>query len=180
MTQMTCAAVRRAIGPFHDGELIVESQITVETHLTKCSGCRSRRDELLSIQTLIRAGANRPESADYDDEMLTGVLSSVMSQHRRARRGGCRERVGRVMADASRIWIPGGALVITVVGAVVLATVLNILSPIHQDSLAAVLRRLGTPGSNANPVMVARGVTMPTASREQGLSPCFSTAHKTR
>ena len=169
MTRMSCAAVRRVIGQLHDGELAVPSQIRIEAHLAECTGCRSRRDELLTIQTLIRTGATRPESADYDDEMLSGVLSSVMAQIRRERRFLWRERVGRVMADASRVWIPGGAVACTVVGAVALATVLSLLTPIHQNSLAALLHGLGTPGSNANPVMVARGVTLPTVSREQRL-----------
>ena len=169
MTRMSCAAVRRTLGLLHDGELAVELQIAVETHLAECTGCRSRREELSAIQMLIRTGATRPESADYDDEILTGVLSSVMSQLRRERRFGWRERVGRAMADANRVWIPGGAVAMTAVGTVVLATVLSILTPVHQDSLAAVLRGLGSPGSNANPVMVARGVTLPTVSQEHGL-----------
>ena len=45
----------------------------------------------------------------------------------------------------------------------------SLLTPIHQGSLAAVFHGLGTPGSNANPVLVARGVTLPTVSREQRL-----------
>ena len=168
MTRMSCAAVRRAIGPLHDGELAIAAQIPIEAHLASCTGCRSQRDELLTIQRLIRTGATRPESADYDDEMLSGVLSSVMSQIRQERCFGWRERVGRLMADASRVWIPGGAVICTAVGAVVLATVLSIM-PNHRDSLAVGLHGLGIPGSNANPVLVARGVTLPMVSRGRRL-----------
>ena len=169
MTRISCDVVRRAIGPLHDGELAVAEQISIEIHLAACSGCRSRRDELLAIQTLMRAGATRPESADYDDELLSGALSSVMTQVCRERRFGWRGRVGRVITDASCVWIPGGAVACTVVGAAVLATVLSLLTPVHQDSLASVLHALGTPGSNTNPVLVARGVTLPTVSRDQRL-----------
>ena len=169
MTRLSCATVRRAIGLLHDGELAIDAQIPVEAHLADCRACRARRDELSTIQTLIRTSATRPRSADYDDEMLSGVLSSVVTQIQQERGFGWRERVGRVMADASRVWIPGGAVACTVVGAVVLATVLSLLTPIHQGSLAAVFRGLGTPGSNANPLLAARGLTLPTVSREQRL-----------
>ena len=114
-----------------------------------------------TIQALIRTSATRPGSADYDDQILSGVLSSVMKQIHRERRFGWCEWVGRVMADASPVWIPGGA--------VVLATLLSLLTPSQLGSLAAVFHGLGTPGSNANPVLVARGVTLPTVSRAQRL-----------
>ena len=166
---MSCVAVRRSIGSLHDGELDVATQIRIEAHLAACSECRSRRDDLLTVQTLLRTGARRPESADYDDEILSGLLSSVMGQIRREHRFGWRERVGRVMTDASRVWIPGGAVACTVLGGVVLATVLSLLTPIDQHSLATLFHGLGAPGSNANPVLVARGVTLPTVSREQRL-----------
>lgn len=169
MTLISCAAVRRSLDLLHDGELAVDSEIVVEGHLAHCTDCRARRDELSRIQILLRTGATRPDSADYDDEMLTGVLSSVMVQLRRERSFGWRERLGRVMADASRVWMPGGAVATTAVGAVVLATVLATLTPMRQDSLAAALGGLGAPGSNANPVTAARGVTLPTVAPEQGL-----------
>lgn len=169
MTAMSCAAVRRAIGSLHHGELSVATQIRIEAHLAACSGCRSRRDDLLTIQALMRTGATRPKSADYDDEILSGVLSSLMGQIHREHHFGWRERVGRVMTDANRVWIPGGAVACTALGAVVLATVLSLLTPIDQHSLATLFHGLGAPGSNANPVLVARGVTLPTVSREQRL-----------
>jgi len=169
MTLMSCSAVRRALDLLHDGELAVDSQIAVEGHLAHCAACRSQRDELSRIQSLLRTGATRPDFVDYDEEMLTGVLSSVMTQLRRERNFGWRERLGRVMADASQVWMPGGAVAMTAVGAVVLATVLTTLTPIHQDSLAAALGGLGVPGSNANPVTALRGVTLPTVAPEQGL-----------
>ena len=150
--------------------MAVDSQIPIEAHLAGCSACRAWRNELSStIQALIRTSATRPGSADYDDQILSGVLSSVMKQIHRERRFGWCEWVGRVMADASRVWIPGGAVACTAVGAVVLATLLSLLTPSQQGSLAAVFHGLGTPGSNANPVLVARGVTLPTVSRAQRL-----------
>jgi predicted anti-sigma-YlaC factor YlaD len=48
MTRMSCATVRRAIGPLHDSELAVDSQVPIEAHLAGCSACQAWRNELLS------------------------------------------------------------------------------------------------------------------------------------
>ena len=73
------------------------------------------------------------------------------------------------MTDVSRVWIPGGTVACTALGGVVLATVLSLQTPVVQHSLATLFYGLGVPGFNANPVLVARGVTLPTVSREQRL-----------
>jgi hypothetical protein len=70
------------------------------------------------------------------------------------------------MLSAPRFWIPGGALAVSVAGAAVLATILSLFTPTNTTSLAAVL----DPGSNQNPVMVARGVSLPKVSFDAGLA----------
>ena len=58
------------------------------------------------------------------------------------------------------MWISGGAVAATAVGAFVLAAVLTFL-PLRPDSLAAILHALANPESNANRVTRMHGVTLP-------------------
>lgn len=161
MTGMSCPEVGRALDSLHDDELELERQIAVEAHLSRCEECAARRDELSTIRRLIRCAAAGSESADYDDEMLTELLLPVVVQMREEGRLGWRARLGHKVAEASSVWIPGGAVAVTAVGALVLAAVLTLLTP-RSDSLAAVLYALANPGSNANPVTRMHGVTLPT------------------
>ena len=158
---MSCAAVGRALDSLHDDELELDRQIAVEAHLSCCEECAARRDELLTIRRLMHRGAAGSESAESDDEMLAELLRPVVVQIREESRLGWRERFQHRVADASSVWIPGGAVAATAVGALVLAAVLTLLTP-RSDSLAAVLHALANPGSNANPVTRMHGVTLPT------------------
>jgi len=160
---MSCAEVGRVLDSLHDDELELERQIAVEAHLSRCEECAARRGELSTIRRLIRCAAAGSESADYDydDEMLTEILLPVVTQMRDEGRLGWRVRFGHRVAEASSVWIPGGAVAATAAGALVLAAVLTLLTP-RSDSLAAVLYSLANPGSNANPVTRMHGVTLPT------------------
>ena len=173
MTRLSCVAVRRKLGAHHDGELTIEAQVAVEAHLSGCAACSERLHELSIIQDLIRRGAVTIEgsaegevgSAAEVASALPATLSSVVSQAVTEKREDWPEHVGRVMLSAPRFWIPGGALAVSVAGAAVLATILSLFTPTNTTSLAAVL----DPGSNQNPVMVARGVTLPKVSIDAGL-----------
>ena len=142
----------------HDDELELERQIAVEAHLSRCAECASRRAALAGIQRLMRRAASEP--AEYAGEMLAGLLSPVVAQMRVEGRLGWADRLRFRIAEASSVWIPGGAVATTAVGALVLAAVLTLL-PLRPDSLAAVLHGLANPGSNANPVTRLHGVTLP-------------------
>lgn len=41
MKHLLCASVNRVLEAYHDGELLVEEQIVVETHLSECYLCAS-------------------------------------------------------------------------------------------------------------------------------------------
>jgi anti-sigma factor RsiW len=41
MKHLLCASVNRVLEAYHDGELPVEEQIVVETHLSECYLCAS-------------------------------------------------------------------------------------------------------------------------------------------
>ncbi len=172
----SCRAVRRLLEAHHDEELGIEEQIGVEAHLFRCTRCAERRAELTWIQTLLRQAAGRFEREAYDpvhaddvgEDALDRALSGVVDQVVRERRQGWPGRLDRALVAGTAWWIPSGALAVTTVAAAALAAVLTVLTPTHSQSLAAVLLTLGSPGSNLNPVMVARGVTLPQLALDLG------------
>ena len=187
MTRLSCMSVRRKLGAYHDGELGVEAQLSVRAHLSGCDACTNRLDKLAAIGELVRRGAvtgfpwaevpEQMEPAEYADYVdcalrLPATLAIIVKQAVSEKREGWPEHMGRLMLEAARVWIPGGALAVSVAGLVVLATILSIFTPTNTRSLAAVLDR----GSNHNPVMVARGVTIPQVSLDAGLTLLLSGA----
>lgn len=177
-TTVSCRDVRGLLSPHHDGELGLETQIAVEAHMSRCRTCARHRKDLVAIQTLLRHAANRHEwaggeGAERDDAQrcaLTAVVEQAVSERRRGWPG----VIDRLMVAGTAWWIPSGALAVTTAAAIILGSVLTLLTPTHSHSLASVLLALGSPGSNANPVLVARGVTPPQLSLDLGLPPVLT------
>ena len=57
MMALTCAAVRRSLQAFHDGELAVGDQIAVGAHLEACRECTDALADLRAVGGLLRAVA---------------------------------------------------------------------------------------------------------------------------
>ena len=57
MKVLTCAATRRRLEAFHDGELPVGDQIAVSSHLEWCDPCAESFHELQSLRILLRGAA---------------------------------------------------------------------------------------------------------------------------
>ena len=168
-TRMSCRAVLATLDALHDDELTIDEQVEVEAHLARCPACASHRDELTSIQTLLRSAASRPDMGGPDDEALGISLAPAVDGAVAELRAGWSDRLGRTFRDSTRVWIPSGALAVTFASAVVLAAILTLLTPTDSTSLARVLEALASPGSNENPVTVTRGVTLPHVSLDAGL-----------
>ena len=60
MKHLLCASVNRVLEAYHDGELPVEEQIVVETHLTECYLCASEAKSLRMVRDALRASAEVP------------------------------------------------------------------------------------------------------------------------
>ena len=55
MKMLTCAATRRKLHAFHDGELPIGDQVSVAAHLDWCDDCASAFAELRFLRTALRA-----------------------------------------------------------------------------------------------------------------------------
>lgn len=63
MKHLLCASVNRVLEAYHDGELPVEEQIVVETHLSECYLCASEAKSLRMVRDALRASADVPDDA---------------------------------------------------------------------------------------------------------------------
>jgi hypothetical protein len=63
MKHLLCASVNRVLEAYHDGELPVEEQIVVETHLSECYLCASEAKSLRMVRDALRASADVPADA---------------------------------------------------------------------------------------------------------------------
>jgi hypothetical protein len=86
MTGLTCTAVRRRLGEFHDGELPVQKRIEIQGHLNVCGRVPRRAARIRG--RLVRAAAGRGTRAGgrLDRAAASGVI-------------------GRMRAEANEAWL---------------------------------------------------------------------------
>ncbi|MEO2199283.1 MAG: zf-HC2 domain-containing protein [bacterium] len=157
LTSLRCRTVRTWLTVAHDDELSVGRQVVLDAHLTSCAPCRGVRDDLASVATLIREGA-----AEYrpDETVFARLAPEVLARRTMEFDTRWRHRVRDVVEDRQRLWLIGGSLTATVAGALVL-TFLSLAASTHPGSLAGWLQGSNALGSNANPLRLATGVTLP-------------------
>ena len=68
MKALTCAATRRRLQAFHDGELSVGDQIAVGAHLEWCDECAAALDDLQLLGAVAARGAARAGRRFHADE----------------------------------------------------------------------------------------------------------------
>lgn len=158
LTSLRCRTVRTWLTIAHDDELSVERQVALDGHLTSCGRCRRVRDDLVSLATLIRQGAAelRP-----DETAFARLAPEVMARKTMEPDAQWGHRIRDAIDDRQRLWMLGGTLAATIAGAIVVAAVVGLSTPTHPGSLAGLLRASTALGSNANPLWLVAGVTLP-------------------
>jgi hypothetical protein len=161
MKALTCAAVRRRLTAFHDGELAARDQLAVETHLEGCARCASEAAALDRLGDTLRQAAGDPS------EHMRGLRADILSRVKAEQDGSLNARLGRLFEDMHLVWIGLAATTATLVCSVIMFGALAFASPGRNDSLAAVMNQLGaTPGSNLNPFRLNSGVRFPSVSKD--------------
>jgi len=69
MSLWTCRRTRRALEAFHDGELAVQEQVAVQSHLARCSECAAERSRLAGLGARMREAMSDPM---LDDAQTVG------------------------------------------------------------------------------------------------------------
>lgn len=161
MKVLTCAAVRRRLTAFHDGELSAHDLLAVEGHLEGCPRCAAEAAALTSLGDALRASAAEPG----DD--LRGLRADILSRVKAERDASVAARFGRLFEDLHLVWIGLAATAATLICSAVTLSALQFGSPERSDSLAALIGQLGaTPGSNQNPVRLDSGVRFPSVNKD--------------
>jgi hypothetical protein len=161
MKHLLCASVNRVLEAYHDGELPVEEQIVVETHLAECYVCASEAKSLRMLRDALRASADVAPEAGLAgspeiniDARLASMSSAVISRVKAERAESLPSRVGRLFEDLHLVWAALAATTATATCAAVVASVLYFAPRERSDSLAGVLSALAAPGSDRNPMLL--------------------------
>ena len=148
MTLLPCAAARRCLAAYYDGELSLGEQVSVAAHVDACQRCAWELDRLRLVGRAVREGAAAlpapPDAARLEDTIV-GRVTVERQQELPA-------RLGRLFEDMHLVWAGLAATAATCVCAVLLLGLWYLAPPERDDSLAGILSALASPGSDRNPV----------------------------
>lgn len=142
MKPLTCAATRRRLQAFHDGELSVTDQIAVGSHLEWCDRCAAALAELRLIGSALQAFApGRTASLDESAAFQRAVLNRVRAE----REASFVARVRDMFDDMHLVYAGLGAAAATMVCVIIMLSMMRFATAERPDSLAAILSVLSTP-----------------------------------
>ena len=148
MTLFTCAAVKRRLHAFYDGELPVPEMIEIQAHAGGCALCASELHQVRALGEALR-GAAVPGPADD----WTGVEAGVIGRMRAEAHESLSARTRRMFDDLHLVWIGLAATTAALICGTIALASLHFSSSDRQDSLAAMIAVISAPsGSDVNPV----------------------------
>jgi hypothetical protein len=168
MKGLLCAYVFRQLAAFHDGELSVEQQIAVESHLQECSRCAAEVQRLQSISDALRCQAAGLAQESFAD--IEGLRAGVISRMKAEREESLPSQIGRLFEDLHLVYAVLGAAGATLACLVVMFGMMHFGAQERPDSLAALVEVLAAPAASSNIVSEGRLVTtiQPGALRDDG------------
>jgi hypothetical protein len=147
MTGLTCAAVRRRLGEFHDGELPVQVRIASQGHLNACDACLEELRGYEEVSSALRLAAAPGPADDW-----TGLRPGVISRMRAEANEAWLARMSRMFDDMHLVWIALASTAATFLCGSIALGMLHYASPEREDSLRALITVMAAPsGSNLNP-----------------------------
>lgn len=165
-----CETVREMLDPFLDGELTVDDQVAVESHLRWCRTCAARVEDMSLIGAAIRIRAVPAISADESDEVLATMQSDVLTRIRAERELSWPFRVRELLADGRLFWPALGASAAVMACLLGVFAVMQLTYEEQPDSLAALMQTLSAtpkpaanPGSDDRPLRLVDGMSLPRA-----------------
>ena len=147
MKVLNCAATRRRLQAFHDGELAIGDQIAVGAHLEWCDGCAEAFAEMRRLRAVLKSAAGHALLSDEEGDTLQ---AAVISRVRAERTASFFVRVRAMFEDMHFVYAGAGAAVSALFCVISLATMMNVAS-------------LATAGSNENPMSLSGRVLAPVA-----------------
>ncbi len=155
MTPLCCVDVLRRLSSYHDGELPVDEQIAVETHVRECPECSDEAGALRAIGESLRLGAAvlAPPSARELEMLQADVMSRVRVEHEES----LPMQVAHLFDDMRLSCAALGATAATLVSILVMTGIFY-FGPRSErpDSLAGVMETLGAHPINTTGMLLPR------------------------
>jgi hypothetical protein len=143
-----CAYARERLEGVVDGEVSVDEQVAVESHVRWCRTCQARMDDQRLIGAAIRIGS--PAQASVG--VMSAVQSHVLLRLEAEREQSLGVRLRESFADLRLLWPALGATCAVAVCVAVAFGVLQRASVERPESLAMMIEAMGNPGSERNPL----------------------------
>lgn len=148
-----CEYAREHLDAFVDGELSVDEQVAVESHLRWCRTCAARVEDVQTIGASIRFGSLAPRAIDDESRIISDLHSSVLIRVRAEEDLSLGVRFREMFTDMRLLWPALGATAAVSICLVVALSVLQLASLERPESLATMLDTLANPGAERNPLM---------------------------
>lgn len=160
MHVLPCTRVRDSLEAFVDGELTLDQQVSIQSHLQECVTCRLEASELSEIGCALRAAPATTATLPHETGRLTNIVLERVRLEQELSFG---VQFRDLFDDMHFVWAGLGATVAMIICIFASAGVLQAASRERPDSLAGLIDYLANPGSNANPVRVDRYMSLPRA-----------------
>jgi Putative zinc-finger len=170
-----CESAREMLEAFVDGELAVDDQVAVESHLRWCRICTARVEDLSLIGAALRGGPATVRPQADDPQALAAIQAGVLTRIRAERDQSFPVRMRELFSDRRLLWPGLGATAAVLVCLCGAFAVMHSATAEHPDSLAAMLAVAqpigqlrptplmapGGPGSDENPLGLADAMLAP-------------------
>jgi hypothetical protein len=174
MRVLSCAAVRRRIEAWHDGELMPAEQCAVAQHLDGCPPCAARAVELETIREALRARVGRTA---LSPDVAEGLRASVLGRADAEAAVAFHARMAELFQDMHLVWAGLSATAAAALCLVMLLGMVYFSPPEREDSLAGILSALAAPGSDRNPVSLGSGMDLPRVSSGDAVPAMLSSSY---
>jgi hypothetical protein len=148
-----CEYAREHLDAFVDGELSVDEQVAVESHLRWCQTCAARVEDLQLIGNSIRIGSPAPHAADEEAQTISDLHARVLIRVRAEEEVSLGARLRDMFKDMRLLWPALGATAAVTICLAGSLSVLQLASLERPESLATMLDTLANPGAERNPLM---------------------------
>jgi len=158
---LDCRAAEELLEPFVDGELAVNDQVALESHLRWCRVCAARVEDMQLIGASLRVTSCALRAADETDDSLTAVRSEVLTRIQTEREQSMWTQMRGMCDDMRFFWPAVGASFALAACLFVAVTVVSLTADENPDSLAGMIQVLANPGSDANPMRLDGAMAAP-------------------
>ena len=143
MKPLTCAATRRRLQAFHDGELAVSDQIAVSAHLEWCDPCAAHLDELRAVRSALQLWTAGRQVLSHDEAAVFNA--AVVNRLQAEEEASLVTRVRAMFDDMHLVYAGLGATAATIVCVIIMLSMMRFATSERPDSLAAIMTVMSTP-----------------------------------